>query len=88
MKCTPVRFTGGVGFVCSQRRLRIPLCSEPGCGALGERQCDFPVAPGRTCDRYLCAKHATPAGPGLDHCPSHTGRPHQADLFESADAGL
>lgn len=51
------------------------------CPTRATRQCDFPLGKGRTCDAYICASHATTAGPDLDHCPQHACQP--AGLFSN-----
>lgn len=81
MKCETVRIPGfGVAIVCSRRRLA--RCQAHGCNRPAARQCDFPTAPGMTCDRYLCSVHAVPQGRGRDHCPEHPMP--QGDLFAGA----
>lgn len=49
------------------------------CPIPATRQCDFAIAPGKTCDAWCCEAHATSVGPDLDHCPIHAGK--QAGLF-------
>lgn len=78
MTCEHVRIGGTVAIVCTRGRRRRPQCQEPGCTRPGERQCDFPIGKGKTCDRYLCTGHAVPQGPNRDYCPGHPG---QRDLF-------
>jgi hypothetical protein len=41
--------------------------------------CDFPIGNGKTCDAPICDRHATGAGPDIDHCPVHS---QQQGLFE------
>lgn len=51
------------------------------CGARAPFLCDFPVGR-RTCDRPLCADHATEEGPDRHYCPEHAGKvPVQGALF-------
>jgi hypothetical protein len=51
------------------------------CGARAPFLCDFPVGK-RTCDRPLCADHATEEGPDRHYCPEHVGKvPLQGALF-------
>jgi hypothetical protein len=74
MKCEWFSLPDGTrGVVCGGRR-RTPRCQMPGCTRPGERQCDFPVGPGKTCDRYLCAGHAVRQGKNRDFCPDHPGQ--------------
>lgn len=84
MKCERLTLPGGIaGFICGPSRRYLARCQQPGCTAGGERQCDFPVGDGKTCDKHLCADHAARQGRGRDYCPDHPG---QGDLF--AGAGL
>jgi hypothetical protein len=64
---------GGTAIVCSRSRGndwrgggRCYICDAP-----ATKVCDAPVEKGRTCDRPVCARHATPLGQGLDVCPAH-----------------
>lgn len=91
MPCETVRLPGGgAAIVCHRGRRRVQRCWVPLCEDPATRQCDFPIGPGKTCDRYLCAAHAVPQGGGRDYCPDHPGqsqkpatRPaeRQGDLF-------
>lgn len=49
------------------------------CPTAATKQCDFHIAPGKTCDAWCCDAHAAVVGPDLDHCPAHAGL--QAGLF-------
>jgi hypothetical protein len=42
-------------------------------------QCDFPIAPGKTCDKYLCSDCKVSEGAGFDYCPEHP-RPPTPDM--------
>lgn len=69
---------GTTAIVCSRGRRRTPKCQEPGCAWAGERQCDYPLRgekAGKTCDRYLCRRHAQRVGPNKDYCPAHAKEP-------------
>lgn len=59
-------------FICGEE-LEPPkedeLCQE--CRAIGEFLCDFPMGPGKTCDRVLCSKHAYQIGEDLHFCKHH-----------------
>lgn len=71
MKCETVRMPGGgVAIVC-HRGPRRPRCR---CGRPATRQCDFPTAPGKTCDKYLCAGCAMRQGRNHDYCPDHAAQ--------------
>jgi hypothetical protein len=39
-----------------------------------EALCDFPVAPGKTCDRGMCRRCGTRIAHEVDHCPNHKGK--------------
>lgn len=54
------------------RRKRCRFC-PPGRANFATLQCDFEVAPGKTCDEFMCSGCAKPVGEELDHCPIHTG---------------
>jgi hypothetical protein len=83
MPCTPFRLPGGIsGIVCTRGRKRAPRCSVAGCKAISGFQCDYPVTPGKSCDRHLCAKHAHEIGSDMHRCPEHIGAAAQNDLFE------
>ena len=55
------------------------LCQSPG----ATLQCDYPVAPRRTCDRHLCRGCAIPKGPNRDYCRTHET---PGDLFDPPEA--
>lgn len=42
-------------------------------------QCDYQVGPRKTCDAWICGRHALQVGPDLHHCPDHAHA--QAGLF-------
>ena len=68
---------GGVAHVrYSGRRPKLRHCQH--CGRRATKQCDFRVAKGGTCDKWLCAGCAVPQGPNRDYCPDH---PAQLVLF-------
>jgi hypothetical protein len=69
MTCEVVSFPGSErgAFLCSRGR-RAPRCRS--CGAAATRLCDHEVAPGRTCDAPLCARHAFRQGE-RDLCAPH-----------------
>lgn len=71
MTCETVRLPGGTTAIVCGRGGRRPRCRMPGCTRPGDRQCDFPLLAGGTCDKYLCARHAVRLGPDRDHCPDH-----------------
>lgn len=55
-------------YVCGD--LRPHKCQVCHTG-LGRYRCDYPVAPGKTCDRYLCEQCRQAQGLGIDYCPKH-----------------
>lgn len=61
MRCTPIP---GGGFICD-RRGSLPKCSVPGCHESAPFECDFELqlslggGAAKTCDKRLCARHAT-----------------------------
>jgi hypothetical protein len=81
MTCQPVKLPGGVAAIVCSRSRRRPKCSEPGCDAPGEFQCDAPVAGKKsgTCDRYMCRAHRVPRRPGIDFCPGHASMSPRGD---------
>lgn len=71
MTCTRVRLGDGATAIVCQRRLRTqPVTCA--CGVTAARLCDYPTGPrGRTCNRPVCALHATRVGKDRDLCPEH-----------------
>jgi hypothetical protein len=71
MECTYLRDKEGhvTAIVCGRRQPRrfCKSCNRE----FASKLCDFPVAPGKTCDAPICDKCATAVGPDLDHCPKH-----------------
>jgi len=59
------------GFICggrsSGRKFNCQTCLK----RRSERQCDYPVGDGKTCDKHLCAKCAVSVGTDRDYCPGH-----------------
>jgi hypothetical protein len=69
MTCQKINLGDGtVAIVCSRSRkaAKCQFCQEP-----HTRLCDYPVAPGKTCDAKLCGWHAHRVGPEKDYCPTH-----------------
>lgn len=72
--CEHVKIGGGEFIVCGGRR-RYCACN---CRRVMQFECDWKV-PGKgvspekpgTCDRPLCAQHATEVAPGKHLCPEH-----------------
>ncbi len=62
----PHPFAGSRIFWCGDG---IEPCQE--CMSPSDYQCDFPVGDGKTCDFYLCEKHAHKIGEDKHLCPIH-----------------
>ena len=60
------RLEGGTMFVCGDLG---DACAD--CPAVGDFLCDFPVSPGKTCDRPMCGSHSHEIGPELHYCEIH-----------------
>ena len=74
MPCNHVNLPdGGYAIVCS-RGGRSKVCSVCKRQTRDAKLCDFPVGPGKTCDRVLCPACATHKDPDIDYCPEHTAR--------------
>ena len=85
MPCETLVLPDGTTAIVCTRGQRTPRCSVPGCRNPGAHLCDHPLAgkkAGKTCDRRICAVHATKTGPDRDLCPAH------AALSPSTQLGL
>jgi hypothetical protein len=73
MSCEPIVIDGKViGIGCSRGKRPKP-CVE-NCGRPSAKLCDFPLRGrkrGQSCDRPICAVHATAMGNGIDYCRTH-----------------
>lgn len=70
MHCTRVRLPNGLkAIVCSSGQL--PLRHPCACGKAAPFQCDWKLGGRKTCDRYICARHAQEVGPDKHLCPEH-----------------
>lgn len=72
MHCEPLIVDGRVvGIVCSsgRRKAATPRCGF--CDIPSAALCDYPVTPGRTCDKPLCRAHAHSLPNDRDLCPLH-----------------
>ena len=80
-----VRLPGGfVAHVKMAKQRRRQCCGTEGgrpCPTGAGFQCDFQMAPGKTCDAWCCDAHAREVGPDVHHCPAHAGR--QGGLFRN-----
>jgi hypothetical protein len=87
MACEMLRDETGrvTAIICGTRtrRQRCRFCST----GYVEKLCDFPTAPGKTCDAGMCAKCATSVGIDLDYCPhhKHEQKPAQGNLFAGVE---
>jgi len=69
MGCTPINGTGYMAVVCRRGSTRRCICGRP-----ATQLCDFKLygaMEGKTCDRPICGRCATHAGPDTDYCPPH-----------------
>lgn len=68
MPCYTIRDKAGkaIGTLCGKLG---PHC--PGCGAVGDFLCDYPVGAGKTCDRPMCEHHAHEVAPDIHYCVAH-----------------
>jgi len=70
MHCAHVKLPdGNVAIVCTSHRSRLHRCVK--CGVAAGLQCDWKVAPGKTCDAWICAGCAQEVGPDKHLCPTH-----------------
>ena len=66
-------------IVCGRREVPRRYCVA--CLALSGQKvpapklCDWPIEPGRTCDKAMCEGHARSPRPGVDYCRDHEGEP-------------
>lgn len=49
-----------------------PPCKE--CGWIGQFQCDWKIGEGKTCDKYICEKHALQVADDKHLCPEHQAK--------------
>ncbi len=73
MACRPLITEDGkvFGFACGPKREQPKYVCQTCWKRRSERQCDYPTAPGKTCDKHLCSTCAVRVGPDKDHCPDH-----------------
>lgn len=73
MPCEVKTIGDATVIVCS-RGSKTKRCATPGCGRPAYLLCDFPIGGGkRTCDRPMCAAHASAVFGAKDKhlCPPH-----------------
>lgn len=66
MTCRPVTAGGLPAIVCG--RIPVKRCA---CSVEAGFLCDWKKGGGMTCDKPLCAEHATEVSPGKHLCPEH-----------------
>ena len=74
MPCEVKTIGDATVIVCSRGSRARARCATPGCGAPAPYLCDFPIDGGkRTCDRPMCAAHASVVFGAKDKhfCPPH-----------------
>lgn len=69
-KTTILSGDGADGFICGDFGAH---CYEPGCGAVHELLCDWPIGDGKTCDLPMCPDHAREIGVNRHLCIIHHG---------------
>lgn len=80
MRCQVVNVEGGTAIVCG-RGGRAPQCAD--CFRESVALCDFPITPGKTCDRRMCRIHRQRVGLNVDYCTIHrNNQPVQLPLGE------
>lgn len=67
MKCTLTR-VGDVPVIVCTSRTRVRKCEF--CSGIATLQCDG-LRKGKSCDAFMCARCAQPAGVNRDLCPRH-----------------
>lgn len=82
MPCSTVRVGNSTAIVCG--RTRIPACVK--CRAIADRECDWKIGPGKTCDAPICSDCTTSPAPDKDLCPRHAEawKNHPSNRSESA----
>ena len=68
MACKVIKTRDFSAIVCSRggRPIRCTKCGRP-----ANRLCDWPVLPGKTCDKGICASCSYQPELGTDYCPDH-----------------
>lgn len=69
-KTTMLGEHGDDGFICGDFGAH---CHEPGCGAVHDLLCDWPIGDGKTCDLPMCPDHAREIGVNRHLCLIHHG---------------
>ncbi len=85
MACETIQDDNGhvIIFCGRSRRQRCKFCHQ----GFVAKLCDFPVAPGKTCDAGMCDQCATRVASEVDYCPIHKGQqpgPQQTSFFGDA----
>lgn len=67
-----VRVNGQTVHIRMDKRAEAKLkCQGCGRNSLDKRECDWRVAPGKTCDAVCCEYCSTSPAAGKDVCPEH-----------------
>lgn len=77
MPCSHFRVGGQAVIICGRKR--IPACVA--CGGIADRECDWKLGRGKTCDKPVCSSCAEHPAPEKDLCPAHAQawRHHRAN---------
>ncbi len=67
MPCSSLRINGMGVIVCGPKRIR--GCVK--CREIADRECDWKLPNGKTCDKPICAKCTVSPAPEKDLCPEH-----------------
>ena len=68
MICTHVQVGNVHAIVCGSRP-SAKRCRQ--CGKAADRECDFPVRDGKTCDLPICRRCSSRPSMDVDICPNH-----------------
>lgn len=73
MTCQWVNLPGGGRAIVKYSEPARKRCSACGCltAAKEQRECDWKLGNGKTCDRLICTGCATVPAPDKDLCPEH-----------------
>lgn len=73
MTCTFISIPGGgTAIICGPkpRRRKCSVCGDM-VGHASQRECDWKMGAGATCDRLICSACTSVPAPGKDLCPTH-----------------
>jgi hypothetical protein len=72
MPCEIVPWGDGAMIMCGRGLKMAPKCWVRHCKLSSTKECDWPIAEGKTCDRAICNGHADEVGPNKHYCPAHS----------------